>query len=602
MGKTMKTIAKMRLLALAVLLGLVQIACDLTSTPTPSPQALAALPTATLAQAVTLELTVQTDPNTPYTAPGEVIKFNYLIKNTGTTFTPGPVSIAGITATCPELKTVGNLDPALDVNETLTCTATYTITQADLDKGSVANVVTANVNGINSNQVTTTLTSLQSLALKLTKTANPTSYDYVGQKITFTYVITNNTTGPLGPAQFVVSDPAVGTINCGAANLSLASAASVSCSVVYTVTQADMGAASVATGATASGAGMGPSQPVSATLTRSAAAANPGNLTPGSTIRHQVVSGEWLWQIARCYGADPQKVSEANPPTPGEISPGTTVIVPNIGSAGKIYGPPCVGMHTVQSGETWNSIAQKYNADATVLQMVNANTLSVGKVLKVPLNSAGGTAANPGTNPGSTAANCVDLIRNLKFVGLNTASPTHFNLCGPLDTSGKMKIATLKVYQRPEDVGQGGLSQDLTVSIETSTPMTDPGSLMIGDMNYDGNDDFRIIKNLPAGPNIPYLYYLFDPTTRKFVYSAAYEPITSPEFPGNSEIRSKWRESAEKWGIDTYKVTNNVPALTQRESWEAVNTTQALHRIMTFDAVGMMKVTVEETIPLPTQP
>jgi LysM repeat protein len=347
---------------------------------------------------------------------------------------------------------------------------------------------------------------------------------------------------------------------------------------------------------------MGPTQPVSATLTRSAAAANPGNLTPGSTIRHQVVTGEWLWQIARCYGADPQKVSEANPPTPGEISPNTTVIVPNIGSAGKIYGPPCVGTHTVQNGETWNSIAQKYNADVTVLQMANAYTLNVGKVLKIPLNSAGGTAANPGTTPGSTAANCVDLARNLKFVGLNTASPTHFNFCGPMDTGGKMKIATLKVYQRPEDVPQGALSQDLTISIETATPMNDPNSLVIADMNYDGNDDFRIIKNLPASPNVPYLYYLFDPTTRKFVYSAAYEAITSPEFTGNSEIRSKWKESATKWGIDTYKVTNSIPALTQKETWEAVNTTQALHRVMTFDAVGVMKVTVEETIPLPTQP
>ena len=596
----MKTIAKIRILALAVLLGLVQIACDLTSTPTPGPQA---LPTATLAQVVTLELTVQTDPNTPYTAPGEVIKFNYLIKNTGAASTPGPVSLAGTTAACPEIKTVGNLDNALDPNETLTCTAAYTITQADLDKGSVTAVATASVNGINSNQVTTTLTSLQSLALKLTKTANPTSYDYVGQKITFTYVITNNTTGPLGPAQFAVSDPAVGVVNCGAANLSLASTASVSCSAVYTVTQADLEAASVATGATASGAGMGPTQPVSATLTRNAAAANPGSLVPGSTIRHQVVAGEWLWQIARCYGADPQKVSEANPPTPGEISPGTTVIVPNIGSAGKIYGPPCVGTHTVQNGETWNSIAQKYNADATVLQMVNQNTLSVGKVLKVPLNSAGGTAASPSNpNPGPGAANCVELTRNLKFVGLTTASPTHFTLCGPMDTSGKMKIATFKVYQRPEEVPQGPLSQDLTVSSETATPMTDPGSLVIGDMNYDGNDDFRIIKNLPASANVPYLYYLFDPTTRKFVYSAAYEAITSPEFPGNSEIRSKWKESASKWGIDTYKVTNNVPALTQRESWEALNTTQALHRIMTFDSAGVMKVTVEETIPLPSQP
>ena len=101
-----------------------------------------------------------------------------------------------------------------------------------------------------------------------------------------------------------------------------------------------------------------------------------------------MANGEWLWQIARCYGADPSKVSAANPPKPGEISPSTTVIVPNIGSDGKIYGPPCVGTHTVQTGDTWETIALIYNADLEVLKMVNANTLTVGDELKVPLNSA----------------------------------------------------------------------------------------------------------------------------------------------------------------------------------------------------------------------
>jgi len=589
----MKTLGKIRLLAVCTLIGLAQIACNLsTPAPTPNPQ-LFALPTATLAQLVTIELTVQADPSAPFNAPGQIIQYNYQIKNTGATFVTGPVSITGATVTCPEINTVGNLDPALDVNETIICTSTYTITQADLDRGSVTISATASVNGVNSNQVNTTLASVQSLALKLTKTANPATYDYVGQKVTYTYLITNNTTGTLGPAQFTVSDAGIGTFNCGGATLSLAPNASVTCSVIYTVTQADMDAATVATGATASGAGMGPSQPVSAAITKNSSVSNPGNLVPGSTIRHPVVAGEWLWQIARCYGADPRKVSEANPPTPGQISPSTTVSVPNIGSAGKIYGPPCVGTHTVRSGETWNSIALKYNADATVLQMVNSNSLTVGKLLKVPLNSAGGT---------QTTGNCVELKGSLKFTGAAAASPVHFNLCGQTDAAGRMNIDTIKIYQRPEEVGLGGFAQDLTVSIETSTPVNEANSLIIGDMNYDGNDDFRIVRNLPAGPNIPYLYYLYDPATGKFSENKAYENITSPEFPGNSEIRSKWRESAAKWGTDTYKLANNLPTLTQRETWEAINATQAMHRILVLDSAGTLKVTVEETIPLPVQP
>ncbi len=41
--------------------------------------------------------------------------------------------------------------------------------------------------------------------------------------------------------------------------------------------------------------------------------------------------------------------------------------VPNIGSVGTIYGPPCVVAYTVQPGDTWNSIALKYDADLAVL-------------------------------------------------------------------------------------------------------------------------------------------------------------------------------------------------------------------------------------------
>ncbi len=222
--------------------------------------------------------------------------------------------------------------------------------------------------------------------MTLTKTANPTTYDRIDQTITYTYVITNVGATPLGPAQFTVSDTGFATpIICGEATLTLASNATVTCSVNYKITQADMGAASVSTSATAVVGSVAPSQAVSATVTKTTLS----NLPAGSTVTHQVVKGEWLWQIARCYGADPKQVSAANPPTPAEISPNTTVTVPNIGSVGKIYGPPCVGTHTVQSGDTWNSIALKYNADQEVLQMVNSNTMTVGSVLKVPLNSAG---------------------------------------------------------------------------------------------------------------------------------------------------------------------------------------------------------------------
>jgi len=210
------------------------------------------------------------------------------------------------------------------------------------------------------------------------------------------------------------------------------------------------------------------------------------------------------------------------------------------------------------------------------------------------INALGlGATDVPFTLEVSLTGNCVDLARSLKF---STAAPaiTHFNICGTTDATGRMKISIIHIYT--EDVGLGGLLQDIPVSIETSTLLTDPTSLIVGDMNYDGYDDFRIVKSLPAGINISYLYYLYNPATRQFVYSEAYAAITSPEFIGNFQIRSQWQESAAKWGIDTYTVANNIPVLNRRETWEAINATQATHRITTFNPDGTSQVILDEVV------
>ncbi len=358
---------------------------------------------ATQAPLTNIELSVNADTSVPFNTVGQIVKYTFNIRNAGPNATPGPAAIVGPAATCPAINTIGNLNDVLDVNEVLVCTFNYPITQADLDKGSITFVATANVNGINSNQVTSNVPTVRPVVLKLTKTAEPANYDHLDQQITYKYVITNVGATQIGPAQFTVTDTAIPTpIPCGDANVTLAPNATVSCSAPYKINQVDMGAASISTNATASGAGL-TSQPAGATVTK---VAPNSNLTPGSTVNHKVVPGEWLWQIARCYGADPTKVLQANPQLskPAEISPNMTIVVPNIGSAGKIYGPPCVGTHTVQNGDTWNSIAAKYNADPTILQMANKGALSVGSVIKVPLNSAGAVqAASPSQPVTSTA-------------------------------------------------------------------------------------------------------------------------------------------------------------------------------------------------------
>jgi len=372
-----------------------------------------------------VRLTVQTANGvTTFNQVGEIISYNYAVTNTGTAPLAGPVTVTDGSrqVTCPNVNTVGNLNNDLDLNETVTCTAAYSITESDINTGSVINVATATVGGVTSNQAGVTLTRAAatntpqpSSVLTLTKTASPQTYGQVGQTITYTYVITNVGTAPLGPAQFTVSDNKLGApINCGPPDTTIAPNQPLNCSSPYLITQADMTQPSVVNSATASGAGH-TSAAVTTTITnttfptqtpnpiQTATFSPPANLTPGSTISHQVAVGEWLIQIGRCYGAAFEDIRSANRQIadPNFILPSMIVSVPRIGSAGRIYGPPCVTFHTVQSGDTWNSIAQRYNADLVVLQRVNSASLSPGTVIKIPLNSAGGVSvtAVPGVTP-----------------------------------------------------------------------------------------------------------------------------------------------------------------------------------------------------------
>lgn len=384
-----------RIFALSTIIALLLSACSLFSDPGGTNPV---LPTPQPTPIPALSMSVTYDTNVTYNAVGQVVTYNYLIGNTSGAPIPGPVTVIDdrvTSITCPDLTLVGdNRDNNLDTNEALSCTGTYTITQLDLNAGSFANTATASASGNNSLAVTTTVTLVQTRALTLAKSADPTTYNSAGENIIYSYVITNSGNVTLGPVQFTVTDDKIGAgaaFNCGGDATILDPNGTVSCSATYITTAADLTAALVTNTASTSD-GTTISNPVTATINKGGTSPNPSNLTPGTTIQHQVIGGEWLWQIARCYGADPKQVVLANSQLadPAKILPGITVSVPDIGAGGRtIYGPPCVGTHTVQSGDTWASIAQLYNANALVLQDVNPGALSPGRVLKVPLNSAG---------------------------------------------------------------------------------------------------------------------------------------------------------------------------------------------------------------------
>ena len=399
-----------RIIRLAAAAGVILaiIACGLSTTPAPETDT-----NAVLAEVSVLALTVQPkNATTPFNAVGQAIEYSYVVTNNGSTPLEGPVLISDdkTTVQCPDLTTIGNKNSFLDGGESITCTSSYTITQADLDTGSVTNVVTAKVGAVNSNTTSAVVNMTLNRVLAISMSASPLSYSQAGQAISLTYTIKNTGATALGPAQFVVrNDHDPNPINCGAATTTLATDQTVSCQSTYVIAQTDMTAPQILFSASSTGAGAGSTQPTTFAITNTNMTTSPSGggssaFTRGSTVQHTVQDGEWMIQIARCYGANFETVRNANPGIPDEdlIYPNTKISVPNVGSNGTIYGPPCIEFYTAQAGDTWNSIATKFNADVAVLQEANPDLASptAGKVIKVPKNSAGGTVVQPPPSPG----------------------------------------------------------------------------------------------------------------------------------------------------------------------------------------------------------
>ena len=95
----------------------------------------------------------------------------------------------------------------------ITCTATHTFTQAELDangspvtdSGMLTNTVTATSNEAPPATDDLVIPIVQSPALTLVKSATPLSYNQVGQVITYSYKVTNTGNVTL-PGPFTVSD------------------------------------------------------------------------------------------------------------------------------------------------------------------------------------------------------------------------------------------------------------------------------------------------------------------------------------------------------------------------------------------------------------
>ena len=186
---------------------------------------------------------VKTATPTTYDEVGDVIGYSFKLTNTGNVTLSGPFAVSDNQASDEFCPVTASLAPGAFI----TCTASDTATQADLDAGSITNTASGTASfgaaTVTSNTDSETVNAVQSPALTLVKTATPTTYDEVGDVISYSFKLTNTGNVTLtGP--FAVSDNQASDEFCPV-TASLAPGAFITCTASDTATQADLDAGSI---------------------------------------------------------------------------------------------------------------------------------------------------------------------------------------------------------------------------------------------------------------------------------------------------------------------------------------------------------------------
>jgi len=197
-----------------------------------------------------------------FDAVGDAIDYTVSVKNTGNE------TLNNIQLEDP-LTGLSEFIDTLRVAQTLSFTASYTVTQADLDSGQVLNVATAiasdPANNVVTDSDTLTVPALQNPQLSMSMTAAPTMYSAVGDVITYTQTVLN--TGNVTLDNVTVTDPLTGQLDLIG---TMVPGDSLSLTTSYSIMQADLDAGSLVNTANVAGdgpAGSKPSASASVTIT-----------------------------------------------------------------------------------------------------------------------------------------------------------------------------------------------------------------------------------------------------------------------------------------------------------------------------------------------
>ena len=197
-------------------------------------------------------------------AAGEEIGYSFLVTNTGnvalTDVGVDETAFSG-TGDAPEIVCEEGL--ALAPGEDATCTATYTVTQADIDSGEITNTATSHGMPPRSEEPVTSepsdalVTAPAAPAIAMVKAADVTKVTSVGQVITYTFTITNTGNVSIADAGVIEGDftghGTLATPVCADEPNPLAPGDVLTCTTMYAVVAADLTGQDLVNTATATG-------------------------------------------------------------------------------------------------------------------------------------------------------------------------------------------------------------------------------------------------------------------------------------------------------------------------------------------------------------
>jgi len=214
----------------------------------------------------------------PYDSVGDVIQYSYLVENTGSVTLDGPFVVYDDQSTDESCPSVASLAPG----DWITCTASHTVVQGDLDAGALTNTAYARAQfggspvTSNTDQATATAAVVVVIDPAVTKGVDPITAQ-VGDTVTFTLQVFNN--GEADAANVVVTDviPAfLDILGVDAPGATTVSTVGNTLTITYlTVTPTDLFTVTITTEVNELGAPPGGTNEV--TLISSTADSNPAN-------------------------------------------------------------------------------------------------------------------------------------------------------------------------------------------------------------------------------------------------------------------------------------------------------------------------------------